>query len=129
MNPGIRKRGLKQSLAEARLGFNFGQKGVCRELRGKKTPETSRLLERLRSINQQYVAYSAARLSRSKTFRDTVETLFNDLGPTLWPSFDTITGPFPSWLLRPDEPGSYDKILLKEYPEHLFFENIFHRSR
>jgi hypothetical protein len=102
---------------------------VSREHRGKKTRETLLLLERLRSINQQYVAYSAARLSKSETFRDAVETVFNDLGTTLWPSFDVVSGPFPSWLLRPDEPGSYDEFLLKEYPEHLFFENIFHRSR
>jgi hypothetical protein len=129
MNPELRKRGLKQSLAEARLGFNFGQKGVSRELRAKGTPETKLLLQGLRSINKQYVAYSARRLSNSKTFNDRVETLFNELGTKLWPSFDVVTGPFPSWLLRPDEPGSYDKLLLKEHPEHIFFENIFHRSR
>jgi hypothetical protein len=106
MKPELRKRGLKQSLAEARLGFNFGQKGVSREPRAKETPETKLLLQGLRSINKQYVAYSARRLSRSKTFNDRVETLFNELGTKLWPSFDVVTGLFPSWLLRPDEPGS-----------------------
>jgi hypothetical protein len=88
--------GLGHDLAEARLGFNFGKRGISRDSRAKETPETLRLIERISILIERYVAYPPTKLLASKSFRCEAENIFVELGPTLWPRLDRVAGPWPT---------------------------------
>lgn len=85
---------------EARLRFNFSQK-LSKEHCAKQTSETSHVLDRIHQINETYWALSWKDIRSSEGVRSAAEKLLCDLGPMLWPDFDEIKGPFPTWLLRP----------------------------
>lgn len=107
---------------EARLGFNFS-KGLSKEHRAKQTSETSHLLDRIHQINETYWALSWKEIRSSEGVRSAAEKLLRDLGPTLWPDFNKIKGPFPTWLLRPDRPRANQNPHRDLYPRSLFFSN------
>lgn len=105
---------------EALLGFNF-KKGLSRERRAKKTPETNELLGRIDALNQRFGTLDWNAIRGSEDVRHTAENLFDELGPSLWPDIDEINGPSPTWLLQPDRPGISGNELPYSYPRHLFF--------
>jgi hypothetical protein len=84
--------GLRHDFAEARLGFNFGKRGLSRDSRARETPETLRLIERISILIERYVAYPPTKLFASKSFRREAGDIFIELaqhyGPNLTESLD-----------------------------------------
>jgi hypothetical protein len=107
---------------EARLGFNFSS-GLSKEHRAKQTSETSHLLERIHRINEAYWTITWKEIRSSEGVRSESEKLLNDLGPTLWPDFDEIKGPFPTWLFHPDERRANENPHRDLYPRPLLFSS------
>lgn len=107
---------------EARLGFNF-KRGLSREHRAKKIPQTNNLLERIDIINQKFVDLDWNGICNSEDVRCAADDLFNELGPSLWPDFDEVNGPFPKWLLQPGRPDIDKNELAYLYRRHLFFSS------
>lgn len=107
---------------EARLGFNF-RKELSKDHRAKQTKETVHLLDRIHRINEAYSTLSWKEIRSSEGVRSEAEKLLCDLGPTLWPDFDKIKGPFPTWLLRPSKLKANENPHRDLYPRPLFFSN------
>ena len=107
---------------EARLGFNFKQ-GLSKEHRARQTNETGRLLKRIHQINEDYSHLNWKEIRSSEGVRSAAEKLLNDLGPTLWPDYNKIKGPFPTWLFHPDKPGTSENPHRDLYPRPLLFSD------
>lgn len=107
---------------EARLGFNF-KRGLSREHRAKKIPQTNSLLKRIDTINQRFVTLDWNDICNSEDVRRAAEDLFNELGPSLWPDFDEVNGPFPKWLLQPGRPDIDKNEHAYLYRRRLFFSS------
>ena len=112
---------------EASLGFNF-KKGLSRDSQAKNFPKTLELLNGIDRINQTFESLGWNENRNSEELRRSAEDLFDEVGPFLWPDFDQVKGPFPDWLLRPDQPDPKNEHLVKFYPRHLFFTSEFDRS-
>lgn len=105
---------------EARLGFNLNA-GLSKDGRAKRTPEVRQLLAHIESINKQFYHLDWSGIRNSEGVRKAAEKTVNELGPVLWPDFDQINGPFPTWLLRPDRQNVIDSDLNNFYRRDLFF--------
>lgn len=108
--------------AEARLGFNF-KLGLARDGRAKTTKETAKLLEQIDDINQKFVAFRRSEIRKSEDLKRAANDLFEELGPSLWPSLDEINRNPPSWLLDPDRPDLKNNNHSDLYPRRRFFAN------
>lgn len=107
---------------EARLGFNF-KTGLSKDSRAKQTPATSQLLARIEQINKQYYHLDWNEIGDSKGIKNATLGLLSNLGPLLWPDFDNVNGPFPTWLLRPNRPQEEESDLDRFYRRDLFFSS------
>ena len=99
---------------EARLGFNFNS-GLSEDGRAKRTPEVRQLHGHIEMINKQFYHLDWNGIRNSEGVRKAAEKTLNELGPVLWPDFDEINGPFPTWLLRPDRHNVIDSDLNNFY--------------
>ena len=104
------------------MGFNF-ELGISRDPRAKRTPETSRLLQRLDKINTRYVAYKIKEIRESKRIKRRTSEILKDLGSTLWPDFDEKTGKRSTpWLFdASDQSAPYERHA--EYSKDLVFSD------
>lgn len=115
---------------EANLGFSF-PRGLSQTSWAdlNEQPVFSELRKGIDRIKIAYQKYTIPEIRESQDVRQAAFTLFQRLGPRLWPDCNETQGPSTACLSRPlDINGSKKNQHWQEYPRILRFSDLFDRG-